>query len=126
VTVGLRTTATLRCVVSRRESRGGRWLALLLTLVIVAISGCAAFVGTLYGFGLKCDESCSKIGGSWSVERDAWQWDALGWCSVGVFGCALLFFAALIARRRVLAQVTAGGWVALGIAFLVLWNGAGI
>ncbi len=109
---------------SRRESRGGRWLALLLTLVIVAISRCAAFVGTLYGFGLKCDDLCSNTGESWSVERDAWQWRALGWSSVGLFACALLFFAALIARQRVLARVTAGGWLALAIAFLVLANGA--
>jgi hypothetical protein len=113
-------------VESRRKSRGGRWLALLLTLVIVAISGCVAFVGTLYGFGLKCDESCSKIAESWSEERDAWQWGALGWSSIGMFGCALVFCAALIGRRRVLAQVTAVGWVALGIAFLGLWDGAGI
>jgi hypothetical protein len=124
--VGSGTTATLRCVVSRRESRGGRWLALLVTLVIVAISGCVAFVGTLYGFGLKCDDLCSNTPDSWGEDPDAWQWRALGWSSAGAFGCALLFFAALIARQRVLAQVTAGGWVALGIAFLVLWNGSGI
>ena len=113
---------------SRRESRGGRWLALLLTLVIVAISGVVAFVGTLYGFGLKCDELCSRTPESWREERDAWQWDVLGWSSIGLFGCALLFVAALVARQRVLAQVTAGGWMALGITFLVfvLWNGTGI
>ena len=111
---------------SRGERRHVRLLALLLTLLVVAISGWAALVGWLWGFGLKCDESCSDIGGAWREDSDAWQWSALGWSGIGVLSCALLLFTALIARRRALAWLAAGGWVALGVAFLVLLDGSGL
>lgn len=110
----------------RADGRGGRLLAFLLTLVIVGLSSVTAFLGTLYGFGLKCDDLCSNTPGSWSEDRDAWQWSALGWSSVGLFGCALLLCGALIARRGLLAWLAAGGWVVIGVAFLVLLDGSSV
>jgi hypothetical protein len=98
----------------------------LTLLLIVAISGWAALAGTVFGFGLKCGDSCSNIGGAWREDPDSWQWSALGWSGIGVFSSALLLLAALIARRRVLAWIAAGGWVALGVAFLVLLDGSGL
>ena len=99
-------------------------LAFLLTLVIVGVSGWVAFAGALYGFELKCDELCSNTPAAWREDRDAWQWSALGWFSVGLFACALLLFAAVVARRRVVALLALGGWVTIGVAFLVLLDGS--
>ena len=99
-------------------------LAFLLTLVVVGVSGWAAFAGALYGFGLKCDDLCSSTPAAWREDRDAWQWSALGWFSVGLFACALLLFAALVARRRIVAWLALGGWLAIGVAFLVLLDGS--
>ena len=102
-------------------------MALLLTLVIVAISGWAALAGAVWGFGLKCDDSCSDTGGAWRNSPDSWQWSALGLSGIGVFICALLLFAALLTREPpVLAWLAVGGWVALGVAHLVLLDGSGL
>jgi hypothetical protein len=121
-----RSRFTVRCVESREGSNGRRRLVLiLLALLIVLVSGWAAFVGTFWGFGLKCDDSCSTLPG-WQEDADAWQWSALGWSSIGTFVCALLLLGALIARRRALAWVAAGGSVALGLAFLALLDDSGL
>ena len=111
------------CVSPR--NRGLPPLVPLVTLLILLVSGWAALAGAFWGFGLKCDDSCGTPP-PWRDDPDAWQWSALGWSGIGAFSCALLLFFAVIARRRVLGWVAAGGSAALGVTFLLLLDGSGL
>lgn len=55
--------------------------ALLLGAAIAASSGFSALIGVLFGFSLKCDDSCRTPPG-WRENPDAWQWEAFGWVAV--------------------------------------------
>ena len=58
-----------------------RILALVFAFAIGLVSAGAGFVGIVWGFGLKCDDSCGEPP-PWRDDQDAWQWSALGWTGV--------------------------------------------
>jgi len=99
--------------------------SLVLALAIAAVSGFAALVGTLWGFGLKCDDSCSSLP-PWRNDPDAWQWNALGWIGLGAFACSLIFLVAVAAGRRTIASVALVSLGLLAAAFLVLFRDSGL
>jgi hypothetical protein len=85
---------------------------ILLAAAIAAASGFGALFGSLWGFGLKCDDSCSTLP-PWRNDRDAWQWDALGTVAVVGFACSLFVVAALVLRRRRSGLASLAVWVVL-------------
>jgi hypothetical protein len=70
-----------------------RVVSLLLALIAWFCSGWALLVGLVWGLGLKCDDSCSSVGG-WRHDPDAWQWNGLAALGVLAFlaGGALVLF----------------------------------
>ena len=95
----------------------------LLPIGLAAISGFAALVGVLWGFGLKCDDSCGTPP-PWRNDPNAWQWNAFGAVAVGGFVCSLILVAAVAFRRRSLASAALASWGILALAFLTLLSGA--
>ena len=99
--------------------------AFLLATGIVAVSCFAALVGLLWGFGLKCDDSCS-IGPHWREDPQAWQWDAFGFIGLAGLGCALVLLAAVVFRLRWLAVLVLTAWGGLAWAFMTLFRDSGL
>jgi hypothetical protein len=97
----------------------------LLAIGIATISGFAALVGLVWGFGLKCDDSCGEAP-PWRDDPSAWQWNALGAVAIGGFVCSLLLVAAVVSRRRALASAALVSWGFLAVAFLTLFRGSGL
>jgi hypothetical protein len=92
-----------------------RVVALLLALVAWFCSGWALLVGLLWGLGLKCDDSCSSIGG-WRHNPDAWHWNALAALGVLAFVSGGAFFVFVWRRKPAYAAAT----LAVGCAAVVL------
>jgi hypothetical protein len=99
--------------------------ALLLALAVAVVTGCAALVGMLWGFGLKCDDTCGTPP-PWRRDENAWQWSALGWLGIGAFAFAVLFVVALAARRLIAASVIAVVWTGLAAWYIVLFDDSGL
>jgi hypothetical protein len=99
--------------------------AFLLATGIVAASSFAALVGLVWGFGLKCDDSCS-IGPHWREDPQAWQWNAFGIAGPVGLGCALVLLAAVVLRLRWLAVCALTASVGLAWAFMTLFRDSGL
>jgi hypothetical protein len=99
--------------------------AFLLATSIVAASCFAALIGLVWGFGLKCDDSCS-IGPQWREDPQAWQWDAFGFAGLAGLGCALVLLAAVVFRLRWLAVCGLVAWAGLAWAFMTLFRDSGL
>jgi hypothetical protein len=102
-----------------------RLVSIVLALGLVALSAGVALVGALWGFELKCDDSCSTAPG-WREDPNAWQWNALGWAGIGAFVCSLVVLGGIVSRRRILASLALVTWTVVGIGFLTLFRGAGL
>jgi len=98
---------------------------LLLAAGIAAASGFGALIGLFWGFGLKCDDSCSSAP-FWRDDPDAWQWHAFGTVGIAGFASALVFLAAISLRWRLLALATLAVWALLAGAFMVLFRDSGL
>jgi hypothetical protein len=68
-----------------------RTSSLVLAASIAAASGFGALIGMFWGFGLKCDDSCSS-GPLWRDDPDAPQWHMFGSVGIAGFACALVFW----------------------------------
>ena len=101
----------------------GRVALLLLAIGLAVLSGWAALVGMLWGFGLQCDESCSTPAQSWSDDPGAWQWAAFGWAGIALLALAVAGLVLVARRRRAVAPVYAA-WAVAGTAFLALLFGS--
>jgi hypothetical protein len=102
-----------------------RVASFVLAIAVVGITGFAALIGLLWGFGLKCDDSCSAPP-PWRNDPSAWQWSALGTIGIGGFGASLIFVVAVAAGRRITASVALALWALLAVAFLRLFRDAGL
>ena len=102
-----------------------RAAAFLLTTGIVAASCFAALVGLLWGFELKCDDSCS-IGSHWRESPESWQWEALGIAGLAGLGCAVVLLGAVVFRLRWLAVCMLIAWTGLAWAFMTLFRDSGL
>lgn len=102
-----------------------RFGSVLLALAVATVSGFGMLIGMLWGFTLKCDDSCSTAPG-WREDPNAWQWEALGWSSIAGFGAALVFTAAVALRWRAFAAVVLLAWLALAVYFLRLFRDSGL
>src|SRR2546428_9963369 len=80
-----------------------RSVSVLLAIGIAPVSGFAALMGTVWGFGLKCDDSCSTAP-PWRDDPSAWQWNALGVVALGGFVSSLALISLVTSRRRTLAK----------------------
>jgi hypothetical protein len=98
--------------------------AFLLATGIVAASF-AALSGMLWGFDLKCDDSCS-IGPRWRDDPQSWQWNAFGIAGLAGFGCALVLLAGIVFRLRWLAVCMLTAWAGLAWAFMTLFRDSGL
>jgi hypothetical protein len=99
--------------------------ALVLAAGIAAASGFAALVGMLWGFALKCDDSCSSAP-PWRDDPDAWQWEAFGTVAIAGFGCAIVFLAAVALRWRWLAVGMLAVWAVLAGTYMTLFRDSGL
>jgi hypothetical protein len=102
-----------------------RTSSLLLAAGIAAASGFGALIGIFWGFGLKCDDSCSS-GPRWREDPDASQWHTFGTVGIAGFVCALVFLAAVALRSRALALGALAVWAVLAGAFMVLFRDSGL
>jgi hypothetical protein len=102
-----------------------RVVSLVLALGLVIVSTLSAFMGFIWGFGLKCDDACGTPP-PWRESRDAWQWDALGTVAVSGLVCALAFLAVLALQLRSAAFVALAVWTALGVGLLALFRDSGV
>jgi hypothetical protein len=93
-------------------------------VAIAILSGFEALVGTVFGFGLKCDDSCS-LASPWRNDPAAWQWTAMGPVALGGFALSLVFLAAVAFRRRIVALAAVVVCVTLGAVFLRLFRDSG-
>jgi hypothetical protein len=100
-------------------------MALACSIPIAVASGLAALPGMLFGFSLKCDDSCGTAP-PWRDDPGAWQWNALGYVAVTGALCGLLLVVLLVMRRRVLAGLTLTLWTACAVAFLKLFEDSGL
>ena len=91
--------------------------ASLLAMGIVAVSCFAALIGMLWGFELKCDDSCS-IGSHWRESPESWQWEAFGYAGLAALGCALVL--------RWLAFFALVAWAGLAWEFMTLFRDSGL
>jgi uncharacterized membrane protein HdeD (DUF308 family) len=82
-------------------------------------SGWALLVGLFWGLGLKCDDSCSSIGG-WRHDPDAWQWNALAALGALAFVSGGAFFVFVWRRKPAYAAAT----LAVGFAAVLLLSNA--
>ena len=81
-----------------------RVVALLFALVAWFCSGFAMLAALFWGLDLKCDDSCSSIGG-WRHDPDAWQWNALAALGVTAFIAGAVLVVSVWLRRPVLGAV---------------------
>jgi uncharacterized BrkB/YihY/UPF0761 family membrane protein len=102
-----------------------RFASSVLAIGIAAISGFVALLGLVWGFALKCDDSCGTPP-PWRDDPNAWQWNALGWVGIAGFVCAFLFFVAVVLRRRLVAWAALIVWTAVAVAFLEFFGEAGL
>jgi hypothetical protein len=93
---------------------------------LVATSVIGALIGALWGFGLKCDDSCATPPTSWRDDPDAWQWNALAIVALVAVCVAVLFLAALARRWLLLAVTSLLAWAALAASFIVLFDESGL
>jgi hypothetical protein len=107
------------------SARARRILALVLALAIAVISAGAGFAGMVWGFGLRCDDTCGEAP-PWRDDEDAWQWSALGWTGIAAAGLAIAFLIALGLRLRPVAAIAAAGWLAVFAWYLVLLDESGL
>jgi hypothetical protein len=84
-----------------------------------------ALIGLLWGFTLKCDDSCSAPP-PWRDDPNAWQWNALGAVALGGFVCSAVFVAAIALRWRTVASAVLVSWGVLAAAFLMLFDSSGL
>jgi hypothetical protein len=99
--------------------------SLVLATGVAGISGLGALLGMLWGFGLKCDDSCGTPP-PWRENPSAWQWDALGIVGIAGFVCALGLLAAVALRRRPIALAALVSWALLAGAFIRLFRESGL
>ena len=92
---------------------------------IVAVSCFAALIGMLWGFELKCDDSCS-IGSHWRESPESWQWEAFGYAGLAALGCALVLLGAIAFRLRWLAFFALVAWAGLAWEFMTLFRDSGL
>jgi uncharacterized membrane protein HdeD (DUF308 family) len=95
-----------------------RVFSLVLAFAAWLATGLPLLAGLLWGLTLKCDDSCSSIGG-WRHDPDAWQWNGIAALGVVVFlsGAALFLF--VWWRKPLLA---AGATIVGLVAMFVLAN----
>jgi hypothetical protein len=103
----------------------GRVGAFLLATGIVGASCFAALIGLLWGFGLKCDDSCS-VGSHWRESPESWQWEAFGLAGLAGLGCAVVLLGAVALRLRWLAVCMLLAWAGLAWAFMTLFRDSGL
>jgi hypothetical protein len=96
-----------------------------LAIGLATASGFGALVGSTWGFGLKCDDSCGTPP-PWREDPNAWQWGAFGWVAIGGFLCALVFLIVVVLRRKLVAGVALSSWAVLAVAFLKLLRDSGL
>ena len=96
-----------------------RVAVLVLALGLAVLSGWAALAGALWGFGLQCDDACRTPARNWHDDPDAWQWSALGWAGIALFGLSVAGLVLVAMRRRAAVSVYAV-WAVTGVAFLAL------
>lgn len=99
--------------------------AFLLATGIVAASCFAALIGMLWGFELRCDDSCS-IAPHWREDPESWQWNAFGIAGLVGLGCALVLLAAVLFRLRWLAVCALTAWAGLAWGFMTLFRDSGL
>jgi MFS family permease len=99
--------------------------AFLLATGIVAASCFAALIGMLWGFELKCDDSCSSAP-HWRESPESWQWEAFGIAGLAGLGCALVLLGAVAFRLRWLAVCVLTAWAGLAWAFMTLFRDSGL
>jgi MYXO-CTERM domain-containing protein len=99
---------------------------ILAALALVVLSGWGALAGMLWGFSLKCDDSCNNLGRSWRDDPDSWQWTALGWSSLALFALALAVLAFVVRRRGDYATAAFAAWVVAATAFFVFFSNSGL
>ena len=102
-----------------------RATAFVLATGVVAVSAFAAVVGTTWGFGLKCDDSCGTAG-TWRDDPSAWQWEALGTLGLTGFLFAIGLLAGVALRQRVIMIVALCGWIGVAAAFTNLLRTSGL
>jgi hypothetical protein len=85
-----------------------RAASILLALPPLLYSAGALLYGLLVA-GMQCDEICRPGSSDWRYTSGAWQWYAVGGLGVVAFAAGILFFAAVVSRKR---------WVALGALLL--------
>jgi hypothetical protein len=98
---------------------------MLLAAGFVVASGFGALIGAFWGFGLKCDDSCSN-GPLWRDDPDASQWQAFGAVGIAGLASALIFLGAVALRRIWLALGTLAVWAVLAGRFMVLYRDSGL
>lgn len=82
-------------------------------------------LGVLWGFSLKCDDSCGTPP-PWRDDPDAWQWNAIGVLAIAGLACALAFFAAVALRWKIAAFAALVAWAVVAGVFLNLFSDSGL
>ena len=103
-----------------------RLASVVVAICIPAISAPFALAGMFWGFGLKCDDSCSADGTRWRDDVDAWQWDALGWTGLALFCCAVAFTVAVVFRGRSIAAVALAAWAVVAVGYVRFEDASGL
>ena len=99
--------------------------SLALAIGIVAVSLLGMLVGVLWGFSLKCDDSCGTPP-PWRDDPDAWQWNAIGFLAIAGLACALAFFASVALRWKIAAFVALVAWAVVAGVFIDLFRDSGL
>lgn len=101
------------------------FVLLLIGAVVIVVSTGGALIGTLWGLGLKCDESCGEPP-PWRDDPEAWQWTAIGWTSIGAAVVSIAFLVFLLSRRTTAAAATLAAWGGLASTFLFFFGSSGL
>lgn len=99
--------------------------SLVLSVVVLAVSGWGALAATFFGFTMKCGDSCGTPP-PWRDDPSAWQWEAFGWVGVAGLFVAFVFVIAVALRRTLGASLALGSWAVLAVAFLKLLTDSGL
>jgi hypothetical protein len=102
-----------------------RALPLLLVAPCATASGFAALIGTFWGFGLTCDDTCGTAP-PWRDDPNAWQWGVLAVASLAVLATGLLLAAAVAFRRPLIAGAVLVSWTIASVVFLSLFDDSGL
>jgi hypothetical protein len=102
-----------------------RLARVLVAVGVVAVSVFASLVGMLWGFGLKCDDTCSTPP-PWRNDAGAWQWNALGAVGPVALGFALALLVGVASGRKLLAFASWAIWVLVSIAYISLFKSSGL